>query len=527
MFKQKSLFGLVSVAAFLCLEIPNATSQEKIQGKILDDSTNSPIPNVHIRVNNGEKGTTSDKNGNFNLMLPKGKDSLLISHTGYHNRKIYAHKTPLNIKLNRSSKRLEGVSIISQQKGIDREFSSLSKMDAKPHDIPSTYDEVSKKKIEERGADQLTDAMNNATGIRPINRFGGFQTFRVRGFNDFVILTDGVRDERHNLSSSAPSSNLAGVDHIEVLKGPSSALYGHSALGGVMNVVRNKPTSHFTSEFKVSAGSFERKRVKAGVGGPVSKNINFRVDAGMSDKKGWRNFSQNRNHGYFALDFNISEKDELEFRSSISRDDYNTDSGLPTVNGKVPDNVSLSTRFNDPEDFTRFEQYNFQVRYTHQLNEKLKISNQFSYVYDDIENSQGEGLAYTPNRDSVYRTFYLHFNHETTPVHNRLELEYETKTGPVSHKILTGYSLGILDRSTYMGFDFNRSPNMSIHDPQTNQGHVDVSYTQVGVKDEEFHGVYIRDWITPLPDLKILLGARFDNFTGSYHTDVTKGRNVV
>lgn len=52
----------------------------------------------------------------------------------------------------------------------------------------------------------------------------------------FVLFVDGVRDERHNISQSAPSTNLATVEGIDVLKGPSSVMFGHSALGEIINV---------------------------------------------------------------------------------------------------------------------------------------------------------------------------------------------------------------------------------------------------------------------------------------------------
>lgn len=94
--------------------------------------------------------------------------------------------------------------------------------------------------MQQRNVFDIGDAVKSVTGVRPINRYGGFQTFRIRGFNNFVMLVDGVRDERHNISTSAPSTNLANVERIEVLKGPAGVLYGHSALGGIINIVRKK-----------------------------------------------------------------------------------------------------------------------------------------------------------------------------------------------------------------------------------------------------------------------------------------------
>ena len=60
--------------------------------------------------------------------------------------------------------------------------------------------------------------------------------FRTRGLNGVVLLSNGIRDERSEFYSCAPTSSFVGVNRIEVLKGPSSAMIGHSAIGGIINI---------------------------------------------------------------------------------------------------------------------------------------------------------------------------------------------------------------------------------------------------------------------------------------------------
>ena len=59
-------------------------------------------------------------------------------------------------------------------------------------ETPITAQAITAELIEQRASEDLGAAVKNITGVRPINRYGGFQTFRIRGFNNFVLLNDEV-----------------------------------------------------------------------------------------------------------------------------------------------------------------------------------------------------------------------------------------------------------------------------------------------------------------------------------------------
>ena len=100
--------------------------------------------------------------------------------------------------------------------------SAVGKLPVPIEKAPLTVSSVDRPKIEALGLRDLNDAARVITGIRPINSYGGFLYFTIRGFSDFVLLNDGIRDERHNLYQSAPSTSLASVQSVEVLKGAAS-----------------------------------------------------------------------------------------------------------------------------------------------------------------------------------------------------------------------------------------------------------------------------------------------------------------
>ena len=219
------------------------------------------MPQVFLLLKHSIKTTkvvsTSNEDG---LLVINGspQDSIKITCFGYNTQTttLADLSTKKTIPLVTKETLLKEVTINGGSPDDKPKPVSIDKLEIKNLDAPTTTNTVDAKIMEQRNVSDLGDALKSATGVRPINRYGGFQTFRIRGFNNFVLLVDGVRDERHNISTSAPSTNLANIERIEVLKGPASVLLGHSALGGVINLVRKKPTDTKTAEFKTTYGSY-------------------------------------------------------------------------------------------------------------------------------------------------------------------------------------------------------------------------------------------------------------------------------
>lgn len=397
--------------------------------------------------------------------------------------------------------------------------------------MPLTTSAVSARTIEQRGIDDLQEAMKNTTGVRANNTYGGFQHFTIRGFSNFVLMVDGVRDERHNISTSAPNTNLANVESVEVLKGPASVLFGHSALGGIINIARKRPSADFKADFSAAYGTFNTRRIRAGAGGPINDKLHYRVDFGMSDTDGYRHSGSNTNNGYLALEYTPTERDLFYLTIGANKDIYDTDTGLPMLEGsKLAPGMDRDTRYNDPADFLKHTRYDYQLKYVHRFNSGLTLSDQLSYYDDNINYFSTEELSFNATLDSLNRSFPFYFNHLTKPLQNQLELTYEFDTKGISHKLLAGYSLSILDRKTYNGdvFGPGKNASVSVRNPVLNQGYIDFKDTYYRATMENVHGIYVQDWIKISEKLKGLVGLRYDIFRGTYFTDqVDTDRHVT
>ncbi len=526
-------FLTLSLFVFSDLQIDAQAVHGVIRG-VIQSEKGEPLRGISIQLEGTTFGTLSKDDGRFELRkIPAGSYTLLVSSVGRESKRenvnvIAGEVTDLEYQLNIQTNELSEITVATARR---TSFASINKIDVPLREMPITTSAVSVKIIEQRGIDDLQEAMKNTTGVRANNTYGGFQHFTIRGFSNFVLLVDGVRDERHNISTSAPNTNLANVESIEVLKGPASVLFGHSALGGIINIARKRPTANFKADFSAAYGSFNTRRIRAGVGGSISDKLRYRVDFGMSDTEGYRHSGSNTNNAYFALEYTPTEKDLFYLTIGANKDVYDTDTGIPMLEGsKLAPGLNVKTRYNDPSDFLKHTRYDFQLKYVHQFNSKLRLSNQLSYYDDNINYFSTEELSFNATLDSINRSFPFYFNHLTRPVQNQLELTYEFNTGRIEHKLLAGYSLSLLDRKTYNGDVYGPGKNatVAVKNPIVNQGNIDFIDRNYRATMEHVHGIYLQDWIKITENLKALVGLRYDIFRGTYYTDlVNPNRDVT
>ncbi|MCR5126437.1 MAG: TonB-dependent receptor [Treponema sp.] len=102
---------------------------------------------------------------------------------------------------------------------------------------------LSEEDIEKSGAHTLNDVINSIPGISYIGRsVGSAEPLQMNGFTDeyVKIMIDGVAVSRSGNANILEQMQLDNIDHIEVLSGSSSALYGSDAIAGVINIITKK-----------------------------------------------------------------------------------------------------------------------------------------------------------------------------------------------------------------------------------------------------------------------------------------------
>ena len=443
--------------------------------------------------------------------------------------------------------------------------SAVSKIPVALNHAPLTVAVTSKAKIEDLNLNSLIDVAKNTTGVRPNNSYGGFQYFIIRGFSDFVVLNDGVRDERHNLYTSAPSTSLASVERVEVLKGAASVMFGHSALGGVINVIHKQPTMTRHANAKMSVGSWGRHSISAGASGAIANNLSFRTDFAMSGGEGWRHTNDKSYNAYLALNWKMSDNDVLDFSVSAKDDAYGTDTGQPhfqydifNSNGQkeygvteIYSKIDRRTRYADPKDHLTDKDVNLSLKYNHTFNQDWRLNDQLSFYHGDLDYYATESLSYLTSEEPIYNHYYQNgdkktyidldnikrggflFAYKTKLWQNQLEVNGVAKTGNVKHDLIGGYSLSILNvpryRATYAKDATGPGKNAIVNsvNPILNQGDQQVPFSALQETWEQDHGIYAGDYLHLTDKFTALASLRFDHINRQFQASTTEGEKII
>ena len=442
---------------------------------------------------------------------------------------------------------LDEVSITgAQQKKV-----SVMKLDVPASFLPVSTNSLPSKVLENRGIRNIQDAVRFLPGVRVQTSYGAFQQISIRGFDHSIVMVDGVRDERSSINNSYPFMDLSSIESIELLKGPASVLYGQSAVGGVLNIVRKAPSEKQKVDARIAYGSYYNLETTLGFGGKLAGPLNYFANFNYQTQEGWRDNAMRRLSGYVALGGKLTQADELDIRIAAHRDYYPTEIGLPDVmpadiyntvdnskylsKGDLLPGLDRKARYNSESDFMYNRNFNASLMWKHTFSNAAKLMNKFSYTNDDIDYFGTEDLAYLTSDKPIYPHYYmkgktkvyisldslrydfpLRFSHMAQTYNNQLELNGKFSTGNIKHNYLAGYSLIALIRDSYSGYDLGKNvygPGLTghgtVHNPHS-IGWMETNFGKAYVSRTYMHGFYLQDLIEISDKLKVLLAGRYD-----------------
>lgn len=220
------------ILIFICQFILSYTSyaQGVVRGRVTDKSTKETLPGVVLIC--ADKNTITDINGNFSLQLPAGKYVLKASLVGYSN-----YSKTIEVKHDTVT---IAVALDVSNKALDEVVVSAGKYEQKVSEVTVSMEVIKADLLQNKAVAQLDQIMNQVPGVYITD-----QQVSIRGGSGFtygagsrvMMLVDGMpmisADAGDIKFNYVPIENMA---QMEVIKGASSALYGSSALNGVINM---------------------------------------------------------------------------------------------------------------------------------------------------------------------------------------------------------------------------------------------------------------------------------------------------
>jgi iron complex outermembrane receptor protein len=405
----------------------------------------------------------------------------------------------------------------------------ISKSDTPLIRTPQAISVVTAEQIRDGGITDLNDALRSVAGVSRSSTYGYYDAYTIRGYDTAYdsLYFDGL------VTSSAAGTNyeLAGLERVEVLKGPASSLYGSAPIGGIVNLVSKRPQEASFLDVGIATGSYDLIEGRVDANAPLDRNARFlfRLNALISDQDDFVKYAaRNRYFVAPALTAVIGDDTHLTVLGNWQRDHDRPWSPLPAegtvlpnANGPIPyafavnfpgdqhvvnnqDRWSLGYIFDHR--FSDAISFNQTLRYTHAKTfwNNWVFADYFTdnaYV-DGVQQGHVMGLLlYGPFRETD----------KNLGVDSRLSAKFQT--GPISHAIIAGYDYRQVhtamrdDGGNYdimvNSLDY-LDPDYSvplIHDPSLAYGSATKGHQS---------GIYFQDQIGFGDRLFLTAGGRFD-----------------
>ena len=200
-------------------------------------------------------------------------------------------------------------------------------------EVPQSVQVLTRTLLDEQDSRTLADALVNVSGVTPTRSEETLFTQPiVRGFPSEIYL-DGL--PAFGTAASIDSASLVGAERIEVLKGPSSTVYGGGAgapLGGLINVVSKRPEAAAGGFVALRTGSFSTWNPYADLNVPLGAGVAARITADYQSSGSWIDkLKSDRWSVQPSLSFPLGPDTELLLRGQYDRRSQVEYSGLPAA----------------------------------------------------------------------------------------------------------------------------------------------------------------------------------------------------
>lgn len=200
-------------------------------------------------------------------------------------------------------------------------------------DMPQNVQVISTETLKVVGATKLDTALDLVSGVAHLNNFGGlWDGYAIRGFagdsNNVPtgLLVNGFNGGR---GFSGPR-DASSVQQIDVLKGPTSALFGRGEPGGTVNIITKKPLFHEYGYITLQGGSWNTRRVEADYTHPLTNRLSVRVNGAYEEGDSYRDTVHTKKLFLTpSVLWNVTDNTSLSYEFEYAHQEIPFDRGIP------------------------------------------------------------------------------------------------------------------------------------------------------------------------------------------------------
>lgn len=475
---------------------------------------------AHAQTNTQSEPVQSDRSDGTVISAQSGiaQPTRLATNDGEGPRPSPTESQPLQATDTPSNKR--GTIVVTGQRTYyDANASTATRVDLPILETPQSVFVINSDLIADQQAFRLDQVLQNDSSVQKSNNFlGAYSSYQIRGFT-LSNAANYLRDGRTFFHLSAPPVEV--LERVEVLKGPSSVLYGTLTPGGLINMIPKRAYDTPQTSVKATVGMYDLYHAHLDHGGPLTSDgsVRYRVNAVYENSESYRHFADGtpfqteRLVLSAALDWDVGDATSFTLNADYTDDNRPQDLGLASVTGDFSA-LDYDTIFVQPWSRYDSDVVNVYGELNHRLSDNLRFRAGASYqnYRRDRYDNQTRGLP-DANGDIEIRARHRINRYEYTTLYADLIADFET--GFLEHQLLIGADyviVGIDNNETAANFDFvtNLFDPVVIPDPQI------VTRPDKNLGSEDRIGITAHDVISIGEQWRVLVGLRYDDFKSTF-----------
>ena len=384
---------------------------------------------------------------------------------------------------------------------VARQSATATKTDTPLLETPQAISVIGREQMINQNAQSVTDAIHYSPGVTA--NAGTidtrFDSIRVRGFLA-PLYADGLILPSGTTQFGRPRPDPWGLERVEVLRGPSSALYGQIPPGGMINLVSLRPSDTPVHTVELQGTNFGQLQGAVDLGGKANEDgsLLYRLTA-LAHAGGTQidNVDDNRVMIQPALTWKPGKDTTFTVLGQFQRDVNGVATQFLPAQGSLwynPNGMLPASAFlGDPNDnsFTR-SQFWLGYQLEHRFNDAITVRQNLRYASVNTNLAAVIATSLQPNQAVVNRVAYsVPELAQNWTLDNQALFKFNT--GPLRHNVLAGFDYVWSGGQTKQGIGAAPSLNMfqPVYWQQINQPTVTVS---TGQKQNQY-GAYLQDQI--------------------------------
>lgn len=394
---------------------------------------------------------------------------------------------------------------------------SGTKTDTPLIDIPQTITVIPRALLEDTGGVNVEKAIEYVGGVGKGNNFGGMNLYdlNVRGF---ATRTAG----RNNLVAMRRydgTADSANIERVEVMMGPSGALYGRGDPGGFYNVITKQPQADRFFQVRGQVGEYGHLRAEIDANSPLNESgsVLGRVNVAAQQGDGFRDFqSSERVFISPILTWQPSVSTLVTLEAEYMEDSRPFDRGLVAVQGN-PGALPISRFLGEPDDGDMESDHLLAVAKIDHLAGDWFLRFTTQYKEGTLYGFTAEPGALRADNRTLIRNARLR-DYSWDVLTTQVEASRDVYLAAMKHKILIGLEYELFDsREVLNGHNGNVVPwDIDIFDPQYGQPRPAFTSFSTVLDDVSNIAAYIQDQVDITEKLKALASIRVDKFEQTY-----------